>query len=133
MRQNLRAKLRAKSNFPLEKQFSIVLKTQKRTDLSQPQKSKELNKRFAEDNYVENIDSVVPGVAFDRQGGRLGHGKGYYDRFLELTNAFRLGLTFNRQLLETVPTELHDVPMNAILSELREIMDQRSRIRWSFG
>ena len=60
---------------------------------------------------------IVPGVAFDRQGGRLGHGKGYYDRFLELTNAFRLGLTFNRQLLETVPTELHDVPMNAILSE----------------
>ena len=66
----------------------------------------------------ESFDLViVPGVAFDRQGGRLGHGKGYYDRFLELTNAFRLGLTFNRQLLETVPTELHDVPMNAILSE----------------
>ncbi len=60
---------------------------------------------------------IVPGVAFDRQGGRLGHGKGYYDRFLELTSAFRLGLTFNCQLLEKVPTELHDVPMNAILSE----------------
>ena len=60
---------------------------------------------------------IVPGVAFDRKGGRLGHGKGYYDRFLELTSAFRLGLTFNCQLLETVPTELHDVPMNAILSE----------------
>ena len=66
----------------------------------------------------ESFDLViVPGVAFDRQGGRLGHGKGYYDRFLELTSAFRLGLTFNCQLLETVPTELHDVPMNAILSE----------------
>ena len=60
---------------------------------------------------------IVPGVAFDRQGGRLGHGKGYYDRFLEHTRAFRLGLTFNFQLLETVPTELHDVTMNAILSE----------------
>ena len=60
---------------------------------------------------------IVPGVAFDRQGGRLGHGKGYYDRFLELTSAFRLALAFDCQLLETVPTELHDVPMNAILSE----------------
>ena len=60
---------------------------------------------------------IVPGVAFDRQGGRLGHGKGYYDRFLELTRAFRLALAFDCQLLETVPTELHDVPMNAILSE----------------
>ena len=60
---------------------------------------------------------IVPGVAFDRQGGRLGHGKGYYDRFLEFTRAFRLGLAFDCQLLKTVPTESHDVPMNAILSE----------------
>jgi len=66
----------------------------------------------------ESFDLViVPGVAFDRQGGRLGHGKGYYDRFLEITSAFRLGLTFNCQLLEKIPTELHDVPMNGILSE----------------
>ena len=60
---------------------------------------------------------IVPGVAFDRQGGRLGHGKGYYDRFLEGTRAFRLALAFDCQLLKTVPTEIHDVPMNAILSE----------------
>ena len=60
---------------------------------------------------------IIPGVAFDRLGGRLGHGKGYYDRFLEITPAFRLGLSFECQLLETVPTELHDVRMNAILSE----------------
>ena len=60
---------------------------------------------------------IVPGVAFDRQGGRLGHGKGYYDRFLELTSAFRLALAFDCQLLEKIPTEVHDVPMNAILSE----------------
>ena len=60
---------------------------------------------------------IVPGVAFDSKGGRLGHGKGYYDRFLELTSAFRLALAFDCQLIETLPTELHDVPMNAILSE----------------
>ena len=66
----------------------------------------------------EIIDLViVPGIAFDRQGGRLGHGKGYYDRFLQFTRAFRLGLAFDCQLLKTVPTESHDVPMNAILSE----------------
>ena len=60
---------------------------------------------------------IVPGVAFDRKGGRLGHGKGYYDRFLEATSAFRLALAFDCQMIETVPTEFHDVPMNAILSE----------------
>ena len=61
--------------------------------------------------------AIVPGVAFDRKGGRLGHGMGYYDRFLELTRAFRLALAFDCQLLENVPSELHDIPMDAILSE----------------
>ena len=68
--------------------------------------------------YPESFDLViVPGVAFDKLGGRIGHGRGYYDRFLELTPALRLALAFDCQLLETVPTEPHDVPMNAILSE----------------
>lgn len=66
----------------------------------------------------ESFDLVIiPGVAFDRQGGRLGYGKGYYDRFLDQTNAFRLALAFDFQVLENVPTEKHDVPMNGILTE----------------
>ena len=66
----------------------------------------------------ESFDLViVPGVAFDRFGGRLGYGKGYYDRFLDQTSAFRLALAFDFQLLETVPTEMHDVPMDGILTE----------------
>ena len=60
---------------------------------------------------------IVPGVAFDKKGRRIGLGKGYYDRFLELTSAFRLALAFDCQLLENVPSELHDIPMDAILSE----------------
>ena len=66
----------------------------------------------------ESFDLViVPGVAFDRQGGRLGYGKGYYDRFLDNSLAFRLALAFDFQLFETVPTESHDIPMDGILSE----------------
>ena len=60
---------------------------------------------------------IVPGVAFDIKGARIGKGKGYYDRFLQVTSAFRLALAFDCQLIENVPTELHDIPMNAILSE----------------
>ena len=66
----------------------------------------------------ESFDLVIiPGVAFDRQGGRLGYGKGYYDRFLEQTDAFRLAIAFDFQIIEKVPTEKHDVPMNGILTE----------------
>ena len=61
--------------------------------------------------------AIIPGIAFDRQGGRIGYGKGYYDRFLQKTNAFRLALTFDFQILKKVPTEKHDVSMNGILSE----------------
>ena len=60
---------------------------------------------------------IIPGIAFDRKGGRIGYGKGYYDRFLAKTNAFRLALTFDFQILERVPTEKHDETMNGILSE----------------
>ena len=66
----------------------------------------------------ESFDLVIiPGVAFDRHGGRLGYGKGYYDRFLEQTCAFRLAIAFDFQVIEKVPTEKHDVPMNGILTE----------------
>ena len=60
---------------------------------------------------------IVPGVAFDRLGGRLGYGKGYYDRFLDQTLAFRLALAFEFQLLQSIPTETHDIPMDGILTE----------------
>lgn len=66
----------------------------------------------------ENFDIVVvPGIAFDHFGGRIGYGKGFYDKFLPKTNAFRLALAFDFQVLENVPTELHDATMHGILSE----------------
>ena len=61
---------------------------------------------------------IIPGVAFDIYGGRLGYGKGYYDRFLKQTGAFRLAMAFDFQVIEKVPTEKHDVQMNGILTEV---------------
>lgn len=63
---------------------------------------------------------VVPGVAFDEQGNRLGHGAGYYDRFLSKTpNAFKLALAYDFQVVPEVPTEPHDLKMDAILTPTR--------------
>ena len=61
--------------------------------------------------------ALIPGVAFDLCGGRLGYGKGYYDRFLKRTRAFRIGVCFSSQIVESVPMEDHDIPMQGLVSE----------------
>ena len=69
---------------------------------------------------VGEIDLVlVPGLAFDRQGHRLGHGKGYYDRLLSRarSDTTRVGLAFEEQVCEAVPWEPHDVIMDYVVTE----------------
>jgi len=62
---------------------------------------------------------LVPGVAFDRHGGRLGHGRGFYDRLLGEagTGPLRVGLSFECQLVERVPMAAGDEPMDLIVTE----------------
>lgn len=59
---------------------------------------------------------VVPGVAFDRSGGRMGRGKGFYDRFLTGCRACKVGVCFGYQLVGAIPCEEHDVRMDAVVS-----------------
>lgn len=60
---------------------------------------------------------LVPGLAFDKSGGRMGFGKGYYDRLLEKTTAKKIALCYDFQLFDKIPTEAHDVPMDIIVTE----------------
>ena len=62
---------------------------------------------------------VVPGVAFDAQGGRLGHGRGHFDRLLARSEAVLVGLCFETRLVEAVPMEPHDVRMDVVATEKR--------------
>lgn len=64
---------------------------------------------------------VVPGVAFDLHGNRIGYGKGYYDRFLKQLppNAVTVGLAFDCQVLDFVPHEPTDVPLQYIVTPER--------------
>ncbi len=67
-----------------------------------------------------DIDIVVlPGSVFDRAGGRLGYGGGYYDRFLaqEAPDALRVGLAFDLQIVDEVPLMAHDMRLHYLLSE----------------
>ena len=68
---------------------------------------------------VGEIDLVVvPGVAFDRRGHRLGHGQGYYDRFLKrLPDAVpRVGIGFACQVVDRLPATSRDVPLDRVLT-----------------
>lgn len=62
---------------------------------------------------------VVPGLAFDRRGNRLGHGSGYYDRFLGglPEGVPRVGLAWAGQLVPVVPVDAWDVPVHALVTE----------------
>ena len=60
---------------------------------------------------------LVPGIAFDLIGGRLGYGRGYYDRFLKKTEGFRVGVCYESQVVDQVPMEAHDIHMQALISQ----------------
>jgi 5-formyltetrahydrofolate cyclo-ligase len=72
----------------------------------------------------ETIDFVlVPGVAFDRTGRRMGYGGGYYDRLLPLLSprVARVAGAFDVQLVDRVPAAPHDIAVDAIVTESREL------------
>lgn len=69
---------------------------------------------------VEQLDLImVPGVAFDRRGGRMGHGKGYYDKLLEHARPDTplVALAFECQMFPEVPVAQHDIFMDKIITE----------------
>ena len=68
-------------------------------------------------NY-DTIDvAIIPGMAFDAEGHRLGRGKGYYDRFLAKLSprTYKIGLCFSWQLVDYMPTNEHDIPMDEVI------------------
>jgi len=72
----------------------------------------------------ENIDLViVPGVAFDKKGTRLGFGAGFYDKFLnKLSDKTKLiALAFELQLIDNIPSQSHDIPVDYLITERRII------------
>ena len=60
---------------------------------------------------------IVPGIAFDKNGHRLGHGGGYYDRFLQEvpSSVYIIGLAFDFQVIDKLPTQSTDIPVNKVL------------------
>jgi 5-formyltetrahydrofolate cyclo-ligase len=67
---------------------------------------------------IKGIDLlVVPGIAFDRRGYRLGYGKGYYDKFLSKNPTISIGLAYSIQIVQIIPHGSHDRRMDLIATE----------------
>jgi 5-formyltetrahydrofolate cyclo-ligase len=68
------------------------------------------------EEYKGKIDLViVPGIAFDKQNNRIGHGKGYYDRFLKNAHTYKIGICFDFQLFDEIPSGENDVRMDEVM------------------
>jgi len=79
-------------------------------------------KAYCPTTALNKLDLVlVPGLAFDLQGRRLGRGKGFYDRLLAAVRGITCGIAFDRQILSEIPREPHDLIVNCILTPTRWI------------
>ncbi|MFA5166972.1 MAG: 5-formyltetrahydrofolate cyclo-ligase [Candidatus Omnitrophota bacterium] len=76
-------------------------------------------KAFCEKRPVSQMDIIItPGVAFDKSGGRLGRGGGYYDRlFRKAGKVVKIGLCFREQIVKKVPMKAHDVRVDRVITD----------------
>jgi 5-formyltetrahydrofolate cyclo-ligase len=71
---------------------------------------------------IQEVDlMIVPGLAFDENGNRLGYGAGFYDRILPSFRRTTVALAFEEQIVPDVPVSIHDIPVKKIVTEKRII------------
>ena len=73
---------------------------------------------MGENTYdISIIDMIiVPAIAYDRNGNRIGRGKGYYDRLLQKASALKIGVGYDFQLISHINSEPHDIPVDIIVT-----------------
>lgn len=95
-----------------------------------PEPKPELRRLPHKQVAADEIDLLlIPGLAFDQRGGRIGYGKGYYDRLLAAArpDALLCGLAFDCQIFDGVPMQPHDVFMDRVVTETDIHQGQRGR------
>jgi len=79
-------------------------------------------KQNTQKTNAEDIDlAFIPGVAFDSNGHRIGFGKGYYDILNKQLSCQKVGLAYNFQIVNNIPAESHDVPVDFIFTDSEKI------------
>ena len=71
-----------------------------------------------EENKTDSIElTIVPGICFDKEKNRLGYGGGFYDTYLQKNKTYKIGLCYHNNLIDKLPKEEHDIPMDMIITE----------------
>lgn len=74
----------------------------------------------------KHIDiALVPGIAFDKTGSRIGYGHGYFDRLLKKMTCPKIGLAYDFQMVAKIETHVYDVPVDDVVTEKRTIRTNR--------
>ncbi|MBQ9076749.1 MAG: 5-formyltetrahydrofolate cyclo-ligase [Muribaculaceae bacterium] len=81
---------------------------------------------------ISNIEMIiVPAIAYDRNGNRVGRGKGYYDRLLQKSShTIKIGVGYDFQLVDNIEVEPHDIPVDAIITEKFFIKTDNNKDLW---
>lgn len=70
---------------------------------------------------------VVPAMAYDRRGNRVGRGKGFYDRLLSHSKALKVGVAYDCQMMDSIDTDPTDVPVDIVITESRTYIVRSSK------
>ncbi len=76
-----------------------------------------LDKECQKLNNLKNSVCIMPGLAFDKNGYRLGYGKGYYDRFLDKFDGIKIGLCYEKYLLNEIAHDFYDIKADIVVTE----------------
>lgn len=68
-------------------------------------------------NNIDNAISITPGICYSKDLYRIGYGKGYYDRFYQNNNIYKIGLCFKSCLLDKLPHDKYDIKVDEIITE----------------
>ena len=78
---------------------------------------KQSSRKFVKDDVNKSIIIVVPALAFDKEGYRLGYGKGYYDRYVNELSATSIGLVYSDFIMDKLPRGRFDISVDLLVSE----------------
>lgn len=79
-------------------------------------------------SYIDNFICIIPLLAVDKNGNRIGYGKGYYDRFLKNKNCLKIGICYDFQIITSIIPSKFDIPLDVIISE-KQIINNLTKKR----